>query len=333
MARVARRDAPGAIHHVLLRGIERRWIFLDDRDRGDFLDRLARQIAEGRGSCFAWALMPNHVHLLLRTGERPLSEAMRRLNTGYARAFNLRHRRTGYLFQDRFRSILVEDDGYLRVVLRYIHLNPVRGKLVPSLDALARHPWAGHSRLMGFQRAGFQAVDQVLGWFSPEPRAARRALWHWMEGGLCDPGDRDALRPATPRSMPSPGVENGSSIHGAATALAEATPPEIRARERRRQGWTLELLAAWACAEMKADLAEVRSGGRGRLESRARSVIGHLATRELGSTLLEASAFTGVTAGPMSRSVRRGESIANRLRIALPAAPPESQARPSPHLA
>ena len=153
MARVARRDAPGSIHHVLLRGIEGRRIFLDDDDRRDFLDRLARQITEGRGSCFAWTLMSNHVHLLLRTGERPLSEAMRRLNTGYARAFNLRHRRRGYLFQDRFRSILVEDDGYLRVVLRYIHLNPIRGKLVSSLDALARHPWTGHSRLMGFQRA------------------------------------------------------------------------------------------------------------------------------------------------------------------------------------
>ncbi len=113
MARVARRDAPGAIHHVLLRGIEGRRIFLDDDDRGDFLDRLARQIAEGRGSCFAWTLMPSHVHLLLRTGERPLSEVMRRLNTGYARAFNLRHRRSGCLFQDRFCSILVEDEAFI----------------------------------------------------------------------------------------------------------------------------------------------------------------------------------------------------------------------------
>jgi REP element-mobilizing transposase RayT len=140
MARVARRDAPGAIHHVLLRAIEGRWIFLDDDDRYDFLERLARQITEGLGSCLGWTLMPNHVHLLLRTGERPLSEAMRRLNTGYARAFNLRHRRSGYLFQGRFPSILVEDDGYLRVVPRYIRLNPIRGKLLSSLDALARPP-------------------------------------------------------------------------------------------------------------------------------------------------------------------------------------------------
>ncbi len=324
MARVARRDAPGAIHHVLLRGIEGRRIFLDDDDRGDFLDRLARQIAEGRGSCFAWTLMPNHVHLLLRTGERPLSEAMRRLNTGYARAFNLRNQRRGYLFQGRFRSILVEDDAHLRVVLRYIHLNPVRGRLVPSLDALARYPWTGHSRLMGFQRAAFQAVDEVLGWFSPEPRAARLALRHWMEEGVRDPADRDALRPAAADLMTRPGLEGGSSTQIAAATLADARPPEIRARERRRRGWTLELLAAWACGEMEVDLVAVRSGGRGRLESRARSLIGYLATHELGCKLLEVSAFTGVTAGPMSRSIRRGEAIASWLRIALPAAPPES---------
>jgi REP element-mobilizing transposase RayT len=323
MARVARRDAPGAIHHVLLRGIERRRIFLDDDDRGDFLDRLARQLIEGGGACFAWALIPNHVHLLLRTGERPISEVMRRLNTGYARAFNLRHRRSGYLFQDRFRSILVGDDAYLRVVLRYIHLNPVRSKLVPSLDALARHPWTGHSRLMGFHGAGFQAVDQVLEWFSPEPGAARRALRRWMEEGLREPAHRQGLGRETSRSGSWPGDGGECPVQGAAAALASATPSEIRARRRQRRGWTLERLAAWVCAELEADVEDLRSGGRGRPESRARSLIGHLATRELGYTLLEVSAFSGVTAGPMSRSVRRGEAIAKRLRIALPSAPPE----------
>jgi REP element-mobilizing transposase RayT len=316
---------------VLLRGIERRRIFLDVGDRGDFLDRLARQVGEGGGTCFAWALMPNHAHLLLRTGERPLSEVMRRLNTGYARAFNLRHRRSGYLFQDRFRSILVEEDAHLRALLRYVHLNPVRAKLVPSLDALARHPWTGHIRLMGFQRAGFQAVDQVLGWFSPDPRAARCALRRWMEAGLGESGDRDVIRPATRTSGPWPVGARESPMQGAAAALADATPPEIRARERRRQGWTLELLAAWVCAEMGADLAKVRSGSRRRRESRARSVIGYFATRQLGYTLLEVTKLTGVTAGPMSRSVRRAEAIASRLRVALPAAPPpKSEARTPP---
>jgi REP element-mobilizing transposase RayT len=130
MARVARRDAPGAVHHVLVRGIERQRIFRDDEDREDFLARLGRQALESGTACLAWALLPNHAHLVLQTGNRPLSEVMRRLNTGYARGFNLRHRRTGYLFQNRFRSILVEDDPYLRVLLRYVHLNPLRAGLV-----------------------------------------------------------------------------------------------------------------------------------------------------------------------------------------------------------
>jgi REP element-mobilizing transposase RayT len=99
MARVARRDAPGAVHHVLLRGIERRRIFRDDPDRRDFLSRLGLQVREGGGACLAWVLMQNHVHMVLRTGDRPLSQVMLRLNTGYARQFNLRHRRSGYLWR------------------------------------------------------------------------------------------------------------------------------------------------------------------------------------------------------------------------------------------
>jgi REP element-mobilizing transposase RayT len=83
------------LQHVLLRGIERRQIFYDDPDREDFLDRLTRQIEQGHGSCLAWALMPNHVHLVLRTGDRPLSSVMARLNGGYARRFNYRHARSG----------------------------------------------------------------------------------------------------------------------------------------------------------------------------------------------------------------------------------------------
>ena len=93
MARVTRRDGIGVCHHVLVRGIERRAIFHDDVDRRDFVFRLRQQLTEGCGSCLAWVLMSNHVHLVLRTGVRPLSSAMRRLNGGYARAFNVRHGR------------------------------------------------------------------------------------------------------------------------------------------------------------------------------------------------------------------------------------------------
>ena len=304
MARVARRDAPGAVHHVLVRGIERQHIFHDDDDREDFLARLERQVLDSGPTWLAWALMSNHAHLLVRTGNRPLSEVMRRLNTGYACRFNLRHQRSGYLFQNRFRSIVVDDDAYLRVLLRYIHLNPLRVGLVRSLEELARYPWTGHASLMGVAAREFQAVDEVLGWFALERSVARRELRHWMREGQLGDGRSSALPPAehgTPASgLPSP----QPSMPLAVVAPPAAEPLDVRANAHRLRGWTLDGLVAWVCADLGVAVERVRSGGRCRPESRARAVIGLFATRELGCSVVEAGRATGVTAGPLSRSIR-----------------------------
>jgi REP element-mobilizing transposase RayT len=110
MPRKARIDAPGALHHIIVRGIERRKIFYDDRDRDNFLKRLGIILTDSKTPCFAWALIPNHSHLLLRTGVVPIATVMRRLLTGYAVSFNRRHRRHGQLFQNRYKSILCQED-------------------------------------------------------------------------------------------------------------------------------------------------------------------------------------------------------------------------------
>ena len=102
MPRKARIDAPGALHHIIVRGIERRKIFYDDSDRDNFLERLGGVLTETGTPCFAWTLIPNHAHLLLRTGVTPIATVMRRLLTGYAVSFNRRHRRHGQLFQNRY---------------------------------------------------------------------------------------------------------------------------------------------------------------------------------------------------------------------------------------
>ena len=101
MPRKARIDAPGALQHIIVRGIERRKIFKDDTDRINLLDRLGKVFSETGTKCFAWALIPNHFHLLLRTGACLLATVMRRLLTGHAMNFNRRHRRSGRLFPNR----------------------------------------------------------------------------------------------------------------------------------------------------------------------------------------------------------------------------------------
>ena len=104
MPRLARLDAPGVLHHVMIRGIERREIFRDNADRENLIERLGALLPETKTTCYAWVFMPNHAHFLFRTGKVPLATLMRRLLTGYAVSFNRRHKRHGQLFQNRYKT-------------------------------------------------------------------------------------------------------------------------------------------------------------------------------------------------------------------------------------
>ena len=136
MPRQARLDVPGVLQHVIARGIERTDIFRDDDDRQRFVTRFSTLLTETNTECFAWALVPNHFHLLLRPTQIPLSSFMRRLMTGYAVTFNLRHGRSGHVFQNRYKSIVCEEEEYLLALVRYIGLNPLRARLVSNLEAI-----------------------------------------------------------------------------------------------------------------------------------------------------------------------------------------------------
>ena len=162
MPRKARIDAPGALHHVIIRGIERKAIFKDRDDRTTFVERLDTILSETDTPCYAWVLMHNHVHLLLKTGLTPIATIMRRLLTGYAQQFNRRHRRHGHLFQNRYKSFLCQEDAYLLELVRYIHLNPLRANVVKDLKALRQYVWCGHSVLMGQVENDWQDTNYVL---------------------------------------------------------------------------------------------------------------------------------------------------------------------------
>jgi putative transposase len=243
MARVARLDGGGICHHVLLRGIERRAIFHDDLDRNGFVARLRDQLAEGQGRCLAWVLMTNHVHLVLRTGVRPLSSVMRRLNGGYARAFNRRHGRCGYLFQDRFRSFLVQDDAYLRVLIRYVHLNPLRARMVESFAALERYPWGGYAELLSHVQSGLLAKDELLSLFGTTHEEARHSLASWMRAGHSDGNDGYLPDEASESMSLAPSNRaNVTPVRWEPSGVPEPTVPEIRARQLTAAGWTLDVL-------------------------------------------------------------------------------------------
>ena len=138
---LARLDAPGVLHHIMIRGIERRKIFRNNKDRDDLLERLSVLLPETNTSCYAWALVSNHAHFLFRSGDTGIATLMRRLLTGYVIGFNRRHKRHGQLFQNRYKSIVCQEDTYLLELIRYIHLNPLRAKLVSDLNELNCFPY------------------------------------------------------------------------------------------------------------------------------------------------------------------------------------------------
>jgi REP element-mobilizing transposase RayT len=166
MPRGPRIDAPGTIHHVTFRGIERREIFRDDIDREAFLARLDRLALLMRVIILAWVLMPNHVHLVIGTEIGVLSRFMARLNTSYALYFNRRHGRSGYVFQNRFWSRPIDDDP--EMVIEYVHFNPVRAGMVTA-DGLPEYPWSGHGARVGvraprlFERATLPRCEGTSG--------------------------------------------------------------------------------------------------------------------------------------------------------------------------
>lgn len=192
MPRSARIDIPDLLQHVIVRGIERRDIFLDDDDRRLFLERLSMLLAETGTDCLAWALMFNHFHLLLRPRTTRLSVFMRRLLTGYAVVFNLQHKRSGHLFQIRYKSIACQEDAYLLELVRYIHLNPLRAGLVKTIDELDSYPWCGHAVLMGKQELSGQSIDDVLMLFGQGKKNSRQKYWTFAIDGIKH-GRRDDL--------------------------------------------------------------------------------------------------------------------------------------------
>ena len=192
MPRKARIDAPGALHHIIIRGIERNKIFYDDSDRDNFLERLGLILTQTETLCFAWALIPNHLHLLLRTGVAPIATVMRRLLTGYAVSFNNRHS-AGHLFQNRYKSILCQveirlwrEDLYLLELVRYIHLNPLRARLVKDLKALDSYAYSGHSVLMGKRKCDWQDSENILKFYGKTVATSRRRYRAFVQKGIAE---------------------------------------------------------------------------------------------------------------------------------------------------
>jgi len=323
MPRQARLDAPGTLHHVILRGIERGKIVADAEDRAAFLGRLGDVARVTGTTLYAWALLPNHAHLLLRSGPVGLPQFMRRLLTGYAQGYNRRHRRSGHLFQNRYRSIVCEEDAYFQELTRYIHLNPLRARLVPDLPHLDRYPWCGHAGLLGRGTPRWQDRAYVLSWFGRTERAALRAYRDYIREGIPQ-GRRPelvggglirsmggwaevrAIRRRGDRVLADERILGTGPFVERMLAAGEARLQMQHTRAKRLR--ETQALLRKVCQREGISAEELRMGGRRRRLSTVRAHLAVHLVRQLGLSLADAARHLGVSTSGIAKAVARAEA-------------------------
>jgi hypothetical protein len=257
---------------------------------------------------------------------------MRRVLTGYAVTFNRRYRRHGPLFQNRYKSILCEQEPYLLELVRYIHLNPLRGKQVRDLDELDRYPFAGHSALMGKCVNAWQAVDFVLGRFAEREGAARRAYRTFVADGIAlgrrpelvggglirSLGGWTAVKSLRDGSLRVKGDERILGESGFVLQTLASAEEELERVERLVQrGVDLDSVARQAAGVFGLEPDTILGPGRLRKVSAARSLFCYWAVRELGHTTTALARRLKLTQPAVSIAVRRGERMARERGLRL----------------
>lgn len=316
---------PGALHHIMIRGMERKQIFRDNKDREDFLARLEKLLPATQTSCFAWALIPNHAHFLFRTGNVPIATLMSRLLTGYAVYFNARHKRTGRLFHNRYKSILCQEDTYLTELVRYIHLNPLRAGLVKGMGELNRYAYCGHSVLMGNRKRDWQDTDYVLNYFGKNRAGAIRDYNEFVEAGIEQGRRTDLIGGGLIRShggwsainkidLKDAHIKSDERILGDGDfvdLLLSSTKEKFdRFHKIRHLGYDLDKTARRVAEVCHVALEDIFSRGRQKTKVEARSVFCYWASREAGISYAELARRLDVSIPAVSYSVVRGEKIA-----------------------
>ncbi len=320
MPRGARLDAPGTLHHVILRGIEKQKIVKDDNDRENFLNRMGEIALDTDTSIYAWALMTNHAHILLRSGNISLPTFMRRFLSSYAVSYNRRHKRYGHLFQNRYKSIICEEDPYFMELVRYIHLNPLRADMVKNLAGLDMYRWSGHSVVMNWCRNDWQDREYVLQWFSRKEGEAKRLYRAFVKKGV-EQGKRDDLIGgglirsmggwSAVKAMRKSGIREGSDnrILGSGDFVSQV---KSQAEEKIKYQMSAEDLKKRIreeieshCLKEKISPDLLRSGSRLSPLPRIRKEIALILVNQYGISLAETARQLGISTSGVAQIIKR----------------------------
>jgi putative transposase len=294
MARKPRIHFPGALYHVITRGNRRQGVFLDEKDFERFLIYFSDSKTRHVFHLYAYALMKNHLHLLLEVEDVPLSRIMQTLLFRYTRYFNRRHGETGHLFQGRYKAILCDKDAYLLELVRYIHLNPVRAKVVKEPEA---YRWTGHLSYLG--RGGADdLIDEafVLDQFSGKRSLGRRRYRQFVREGISSGHEEKYYRVKDQRY------------------LGEDSFVERIEKDRKGlRSWVYEVPLAAISEETSIAIGITReklySMRRDREGARGRGIVGYLARKISGHGVNEIAAHFGRSPVTISEGIKRVEDL------------------------
>lgn len=262
MPRRRREFVPGGYYHVIQRGVNRRKIFTQPGDQERFLEGLQGLVERFGHRVHAYCLMPNHVHLALQCGELPLGNALRSLFGRYAQVYNRQNKRSGHLFQERHKAILIGSDAYLVELVRYIHLNPVRARLVRRVE---QWPWSSYRAYVGKQPApSWLTTQTVLGTFSDRRGRAQVAFCEFVAAGQKSTSDLDFKR-------------GNSQAYDALAPDGYLTKILAKGDRRtaKRRDWRKTVAAV--CAYVGVKPADLEKPGRARKPALARGALAYMA--------------------------------------------------------
>jgi putative transposase len=319
MPRQARLDAAGVLHHVMARGIEGGVIFRDDRDKDNFVERLSALASKQEWIIYGWSLMSNHFHLLVKTGKRPLSRNMRVLMSGYAGYFNRRHHRQGHVFQNRYKSIVCEEETYFLELVRYLHLNPIRAKIVNDLNSLDGYKYSGHAAIMGKIKREWQDTEEVLGRLGESLTVARRLYHEFVEAGVGQGRRPELVGGGLLRSHGGwQGVlqlrrgrekyRSDERVLGSTSFIKEIVREAAEREEEKRSSISLGTIMERICMDMGVSKESVTGEGRNRKVTKARAVLAYVWVRHLGRSGHELAKALGVTPQALYASSTRIEA-------------------------
>lgn len=289
MARPLRVEFQGALYHVIVRGNERKAVFRDDRDRKDYLRRLAHYAQKLEFRVLAYCLMDNHVHLAIERGKVTLSRIMACLQSSYTQYFNRRHRRVGHLFQGRYKAFLIEKDSYGLALLRYIHENPVKAGVV---SAPHEYEWSSDRYYRRGKGQEWLDVDRLLPMLGRGRSAAIRGYRKLMREELEEPYEK---------------VETwGQAVKGdeafADRMLKAAGEPRVL-----RRNLTVEAIARSVIQAQGISPEQVMTQGRGRAGSEARALTAWVGRAVAGISIARTAKHFGRDTSSMARNVARLE--------------------------